>query len=168
MILPRSTYLVCSQEPWGQRVTWPTQSDEDWRVITSPSELDAALLWGPSPRAIFVLHWHSKLKPWVVQHLRCIGFHASDLPEFRGGNPIGNQQSRGVWGSQLTAFRLDEGLDTGPILMKMPLDLRGTREDVLDRIAGLVAQMIPAILHDDPPEVPQTGPGSFYTRAQAV
>lgn len=172
-------YLVCSEEPWGQRITWPTDPADQWEIVTSRAGLADAVMprtWSASAarpvavsqfvqiHAIFVLHWHHILPAWFVGVFRCIGFHASDLPWYRGGDPIGNQQARGVLETQLTAFRLDAGLDTGPILLKRPLSLAGSKAEVLTRIAGLVPGMITEILVANPPEIPQPHRGSVYRR----
>ncbi|MCB9982832.1 MAG: methionyl-tRNA formyltransferase [Rhodospirillales bacterium] len=74
----------------------------------------------------------------------CINIHASLLPRWRGASPI----QRAIWGgdaqSGVTLIQMNEGLDTGPEIMKTPLDLgpRETAQTLHDRLADLGAQMI--------------------------
>ncbi len=140
----------------------------EWTLVTEgPADVSQwADYWRPD--RVFVLHWHWILPTDFVEKHYCIGFHASDLPHFRGGSPIQNQVKRGVLDTKLTAFRLDAGIDTGPILMKLPLSLRGSPEEVLERCAGLVARMMPRLCYDVVPEIPQPPGGSFYTRKDAA
>lgn len=160
-------YLVLAAQPWAQRVALPDADGRQWTTITTRVELSAGALWDWKRSLAFVLHWHWRIPPAYLARCPFIGFHASDLPHFRGGAPIDNQQRRGITDTQLTAFRLVEQLDAGPILLQAPLSLAGTKADVLARIAGLVPGMIARILAGDYTERPQVGAGSFYTRADA-
>lgn len=160
-------FLVLAARPWAERLFDETLRwlPGGWSVARDPVELAAATV---APDRIFSLHWHWRLMPYVTESCYCVGFHASDLPHFRGGDPIGNQIKRGVLDTTVTAFRIDGGWDTGPILMKLPLSLRGTRDEVLERCMGLVARMIPSLAYHDLPAIPQPPGGSFYTRKDAL
>ena len=74
----------------------------------------------------------------------CINIHASLLPRWRGASPI----HRAVWAgdqqSGVTLMQMDEGLDTGPEIMKSTLDLdaRETSIALHDRLAVLGADMV--------------------------
>jgi methionyl-tRNA formyltransferase len=71
----------------------------------------------------------------ITERFCCICFHPSDLPLFAGGSPVQNQVFSGVTESMLTVFRMDEGIDTGPIYKKAPISLLGPIEEVFDKIA---------------------------------
>jgi len=150
-------YLVLAAQPWAQAVPLPPG---DWTRVARPDELGQPGDWA----RVFALHWHWKLSPAWTDTGRVIGFHASDLPRFRGGAPIENQQRRGITHTQLTAYRMDRGWDTGPILLQRPLSLAGTREDVLTRIAALIPGMLADLLAGRYTERAQVGEGSFYRR----
>lgn len=74
----------------------------------------------------------------------CINIHASLLPRWRGASPI----QRAIWAgdpqSGVTLIQMNEGLDTGPEIMKTPLDLspHETATTLHDRLADLGAQII--------------------------
>ncbi len=59
--------------------------------------------------------------------LGVFNLHASDLPRFRGPDPLFWQLREGVSTSMLTAHRMTVGLDDGPIAVQIPLEL--TPED---------------------------------------
>src|SRR3954467_4591668 len=50
----------------------------------------------------------------------CINVHASLLPRWRGAAPIQRAVLAGDEVSGITIMRMDEGLDTGPVLLTMP------------------------------------------------
>lgn len=152
--------IVCGTRPWTERIL-----PEAIHVATMAA-LDHALTMMPES-TVWVLHWHWKIPAAWLRRGRFVGFHASDLPRFRGGAPIRNQQRRGMCDTKLTAFQLDEGLDTGPIVLQRDLDLRGTEDDVLERIEALVPGMIAEMCAGICLPHPQTGPASRYTRADA-
>ncbi|HOO81517.1 MAG TPA: methionyl-tRNA formyltransferase [Alphaproteobacteria bacterium] len=74
----------------------------------------------------------------------CINIHASLLPRWRGASPI----QRAIWAgdkqSGVTLIQMNEGLDTGPEIMKtaLDLDLRETTTSLHDRLAALGADMV--------------------------
>ena len=129
--------LLCGTRPWTETV-WrtlrTTHPECEWWMARTMRDLTWKL--EASPPWVFVLHWHWKIPAMWLSRARWIGFHASDLPHFRGGSPIRNQQQRGITTTQLTAFQLEAGLDTGPIVLQRPLSLAGSEAAVLARQAG--------------------------------
>ena len=63
----------------------------------------------------------------------CVNVHASLLPRWRGAAPIQRAILAGDEVSGVTIMRMDEGLDTGPMLLKRELSLDG-------KDAGLVTE----------------------------
>lgn len=74
----------------------------------------------------------------------CINIHASLLPRWRGASPI----HRAIWAgdkqSGVTLMQMDEGLDTGPEIMKEAVTLTDneTLQTLHDRLAMLGGTMI--------------------------
>lgn len=83
--------------------------------------------------------WSWLVPKYLTKRFCCICIHPSDLPHFAGGSPIQNQVFAGVTESMLTIFKMDEGIDTGPIYKKAPISLLGPIEEVFEKIilAGL-------------------------------
>ena len=89
----------------------------------------------------------------------CINVHASLLPRWRGAAPIQRAILAGDETSGVTIMKMDEGLDTGPMLLKRELDIRGKNAgQVTDELAQLGADaLIEWLGHPTPPEVQPEG-----------
>ena len=66
----------------------------------------------------------------------CINVHASLLPAYRGAAPIQWAIIRGEERTGVTAMLMDEGMDTGPILLQEAVDIRA------DEHAGELAERL--------------------------
>lgn len=76
--------------------------------------------------------------------LGCVNVHASLLPRLRGAAPIQWAIMRGEHQSGVTIMQMDEGVDTGPILLKQAVSLREdeTAASLHDRLAPLGADLL--------------------------
>ncbi len=76
--------------------------------------------------------------------LGCINIHASLLPRWRGAAPIQRAIMAGDAESGITIMRMEEGLDTGPMLLResIALDADTTGGSLHDALAILGARMI--------------------------
>lgn len=79
-----------------------------------------------------------------LPRLGCINIHASLLPRWRGAAPIQRAIEAGDTETGVTIMRMEEGLDTGPILMaaRLPIGPDDTCGDVHDKLARLGGQTI--------------------------
>ena len=95
----------------------------------------------------------------------CINVHASLLPRWRGAAPIQRAILAGDETSGVTLMRMDEGLDTGPMLLRHTLDIRGKNTgQVTKELANLGAKALVNWLdHPTPPE-PQPISGATYAK----
>lgn len=101
-----------------------------------------------------------------IAPLGCINIHASLLPRWRGAAPIQRAILAGDACTGICIMRMDEGLDTGPVLLReaiqiLPLDTAATLHD---RLMQAGARLIVSALSDmDALEpVPQTDVGVTY------
>ncbi len=94
----------------------------------------------------------------------CLNVHASLLPRWRGAAPIQAAILAGDQESGVTIMQMDEGLDTGPMLLReaVPLGPRATAEWLHDRLAELGARLVVRTLAETPQPVPQPGEGATY------
>jgi methionyl-tRNA formyltransferase len=76
--------------------------------------------------------------------LGCLNIHASLLPRWRGAAPIQRAIIAGDDKSGVTIMQMDEGLDTGDMLLKEQTPITGdtTGSDLHDRLSEMGAQMI--------------------------
>lgn len=104
-----------------------------------------------SPDMIVVVAY-GKLLPKAVLELPvygCINVHASLLPEYRGAAPIQRVILDGRTKTGVTAMLMDEGLDTGDMLMKAELEIgeNENSEQLHDRLSALGAELIVRTVH---------------------
>ncbi len=93
----------------------------------------------------------------------CLNIHASLLPRWRGAAPIQAAILAGDAETGISIMRMDEGLDTGPVLLRqaVPITPSTTAAGLHDQLAGLGARLILRALDDNPPALPQ-GTGATY------
>ena len=97
----------------------------------------------------------------------CINVHASLLPRWRGAAPIQRAILAGDETSGVTIMRMDEGLDTGPMLHRLTLDIRGKNAgQVTEELANLGAQALLDWLGN--PTAPEAQPIAGATYAKKV
>lgn len=79
----------------------------------------------------------------------CINVHASLLPKLRGAAPINWSIINGDKKTGITTMMMDEGIDTGDILMQREIDIREdeTAGELHDELMQLGADMILETLH---------------------
>jgi methionyl-tRNA formyltransferase len=78
----------------------------------------------------------------------CINIHASLLPAYRGAAPINWAIIRGEQETGNTVMLMDEGMDTGAILMreKIPIGMEDTAGALTEKLATLGAKLIVSAL----------------------
>jgi methionyl-tRNA formyltransferase len=97
----------------------------------------------------------------------CINVHASLLPRWRGAAPIQRAIMAGDETSGITLMQMDEGLDTGPMLARQELDIRGKNAgQVTEKLANLGARMLIDWL--EAPTAPQAQPSAGATYAAKI
>jgi methionyl-tRNA formyltransferase len=99
--------------------------------------------------AVVVSYGHILPKSFLdAPVLGCINIHGSLLPRWRGAAPIHRAILAGDAETGVTTMRMDEGLDTGPMLLaeRTPISAADTADSVHDRLAKLGATLIVSTL----------------------
>ena len=96
---------------------------------------------------LFVVVAYGQILPKSVLHIPrygAINVHASLLPRYRGAAPIAWAILRGENVTGVTTMVMDEGMDTGDILLQteVPIGDKETCEMLHDRLAPLGAQLL--------------------------
>jgi methionyl-tRNA formyltransferase len=96
---------------------------------------------------VFVIVAYGKIlsaKMLAIPPLGCINVHASLLPQYRGAAPIQWAVINREQYSGITIMQLDEGMDTGPMLLQqaIPLYSGETAGSLHDRLAPLGAELL--------------------------
>ena len=97
----------------------------------------------------------------------CFNVHASLLPRWRGAAPIQRAIMEGDTETGVTIMRMDEGLDTGPMIKRAtcPITEQTTASDLHDTLAVLgAAAMVDALKKPDQPGTPQPTEGVTYAQ----
>jgi methionyl-tRNA formyltransferase len=94
----------------------------------------------------------------------CLNIHASLLPRWRGAGPIQAAILAGDAESGITIMRMDEGLDTGPMLLHatVPIGPATTTPELHDALSALGGPLVLRALDEDPTPVPQPDEGVTY------
>ncbi len=107
----------------------------------------------------------------AIPRFGCLNIHASLLPRWRGAAPIARAIEAGDTQTGITIMRLDEGLDTGPMLAHATTDIgpADTTSILGDRLARLGPETLLPVLDAlgrgmSVPEVAQPATGATYAR----
>ncbi len=119
-------------------------------VVDQPEKLrtaaQRAALVAAAPDVLVVAAYGLLLPREVLElpRLGCINIHASLLPRWRGAAPIQRAIEAGDAETGITIMQMDEGLDTGAMLLRrtLPILPADTAASLHDRLAKLGAQAI--------------------------
>src|ERR1700757_990777 len=115
------------------------------------------------PEVIVVMSYGQILPRDLLQipRLACLNLHASLLPRWRGAAPIQAAIAAGDCETGITAMYMDEGLDTGDILLQLNLEIlpNDTGGSLHDRLAQVAPEALIKSLRllaaGNAPRVPQ-------------
>ena len=187
--VPSLTALLGSREEVIAVVTQPDKRKGRNRILSPPPVKEIALKKGIKvlqPKSmkdplfldelhnlkpdIIVVVAYGKILPFQVLELPprgCINVHASLLPKYRGAAPIQWAIINGERKTGVTTMMMDEGLDTGDILLQQETEIYETdNSEILGKrladIGGsLLIETIQKIKWGSVKPTPQTGTPSF-------
>ena len=122
-----------------------------------------------APHVIVVIAYGQILPRAVLEipKIACLNLHASLLPRWRGAAPIQAAIAAGDRETGITVMHMDEGLDTGDILLQRKIDIspNETGASLHDRLAEIAPDVLLDALKMFPnaPRVPQNN--SFASHA---
>jgi methionyl-tRNA formyltransferase len=146
--------------------------EREIQVFQPPNMKDLSfldMLQGLKPDLIVVVAYGKILPPRILSlpvH-GCINIHASLLPKYRGAAPIQWAIIQGEKKTGVTTMLMDEGLDTGDILLQEETDI--SPDDTADTLgkrlsetgASLLIKTIEHLKNGALQPVPQTGTPSY-------
>jgi methionyl-tRNA formyltransferase len=114
--------------------------------IRTPEFLQALSAWQPDLIAVAaygrILHTPIlRLPP-----MGCVNVHGSLLPKYRGAAPVQWAVINGETETGITTMLMDEGMDTGPMLLQEKLDI--SRDDTAGTLAPRLAELGGRLLVD--------------------
>ena len=135
------------------------------------SEAECAGLASLSPEVVVVAAYGLFLPPEALEipPLGCLNIHPSLLPRYRGPSPVVSAILNGDDETGVTIMKLDEGMDSGPLLAqaKVQLGSRETGTELTRRLfdigADLLVDTLPGWASGDIPAVPQEESRATFT-----
>ena len=136
----------------------------NWILIDKREEFNLEYLRAIKTDVIFIPHWSYIIPNDIFENYECIVFHMTDLPFGRGGSPLQNLISRGIYSTKISALKVDKGIDTGDVYLKENLELDGAATDIFERANHIIQKMIISILQNKIKPVPQKGKVTIFKR----
>jgi methionyl-tRNA formyltransferase len=128
-------YLFCGYREWSKSLFDKLKKDyDDMVLLKSPKKLTYSYVKKINPEMIFFPDWSWIVNDKIINNFKCICFHESNLPKFRGGSPLQNQIIRGIEKTKTTAFIMTDGLDEGKIILQKKLSLKGSLNEIFERM----------------------------------
>ena len=122
------------------------------------------------PDIIFVIDFGHIIKEPMLSmpKLGCINIHPSELPQYRGSAPVQTALIDGADRTAVTIFRLNDGMDSGPILsqVKVRIDINDNTDSLLAKCAEAGCNELIRLLTSVPAQdwkfTPQTDTGVSF------
>jgi len=133
-------------------------------LLSSPKKLTINYLRRRKPEIIFFPDWSWIIPNEIISNYKCICFHESNLPKFRGGSPIQNQIIRGITKTKTTAFIMNEKIDAGDIILQKNLSLEGSIQEIFSRMSENDYSLILKIINGKYKRRKQSGKPTTYSR----
>jgi methionyl-tRNA formyltransferase len=158
----------------GLSIAQPRSLRLDGKYPDDAAAARAALV-AAAPEAMVVAAYGLILPRWVLElpPRGCINIHGSLLPRWRGAAPVQRAIEAGDAETGITIMRMDEGLDTGPMLLEqaLPIGPDTTAASLTTELAALGARLVVEALAKLPqlPARPQpAGDGAGITYAAKI
>jgi methionyl-tRNA formyltransferase len=158
---PIKTALIGRARPPGAPIFQPAR-------IKDPQAIEQ--IRSRTPDAIVVMAYGQILPGDVLEipRLACLNVHASLLPRWRGAAPLQAAIAAGDFETGITVMYMDEGLDTGDILLQrnvkiLPNDTGGFLHDRLAQIAPeALLESLRLLAAGNAPRIPQDDARATY------
>jgi methionyl-tRNA formyltransferase len=134
-------------------------------LIDDPDNLTFEKLSELKPRYVFFPHWSSIIPDQIYQNFECVIFHMTDVPFGRGGSPLQNLISRGLYQTKICALKCQKELDSGPVYLKTDFSLeKGSAQELFSQASVCVFEMLEKIVLTRPEPVEQQGDVVYFKR----
>jgi methionyl-tRNA formyltransferase len=140
----KKEFVLLSEKPWHDElfINLSGNREANWIRIRSREDFTAEKLKQIKPVRIYIPHWSYIIPAEIYNAYECIVFHMTDLPYGRGGSPLQNLIVNGHHTTMISAIRVEEGIDTGPVYLKKTLSLEGSAGEIFKRSASIIGEMI--------------------------
>ena len=159
-------YIIATNKIWNEPVAknLSKKTGQNFYHIKRKEDLTPSFLEKYKPRYIFFPHWSYIIPEEIFSKYECVIFHMTDLPFGRGGSPLQNLISRGIYKTKISALRCSKGVDEGPVYFKEDLSLEGRAADIYFSASNIIEKMILKIIKDEPKPISQKGKPVIFKR----
>ena len=135
----------CPVQAYAERRGWALRTP---KTLKDGSESQAFAALGLDAAVVVAYGLILPAAVLAAPRLGCVNLHASLLPRWRGAAPIQRAILAGDAQTGVTIMAVDEGLDTGPILLReaVPIAATATAAELHDRLAEVGARLMVAAL----------------------
>lgn len=158
------TYVICAYRKYTLELYKKLAKKYKFILIKDKQKITYRNIKKINPKIIFFPDWSWIVPNEIIKDYKCVCFHESNLPKFRGGSPLQNQIIRGIKKTKTTAFMMTDKLDGGDILLQKDLSLDGSIDDIFLRMKKNDYEMIIKIISGKYKVKKQTGKPSIYKR----
>lgn len=151
LIKSNRAVVIATSKSWNIRRFFKRKKnhkDKNWVLIKHKDQLVKQVLHRIDPEWVFFPHWSWLIPESVFKTFECVVFHMTPLPFGRGGSPLQNLISRGIYQTKISAIKVVRELDAGDIYCQRNFDLsHGSADELFDQASAIVYdEMIPQIL----------------------
>ena len=141
-------YVIATIKDWNinQYNRSIYKKSKNWFLVTDTKKLTIGYVKSIKPKYIFFPHWSKKVNSKIINNYECVCFHETDVPYGRGGSPIQNLIIRNHKKTMITALKMTNKIDAGPIYLKKQLKLDGNAQQIYERASKKVYKMISIIV----------------------
>ena len=160
-------YIIAAHHIWDKKAydnLVKANPCDNFYFIRDKKDLKQKLLNDLNPRYIFFPHWSHIVPKNFIDDYECVCFHMTDLPYGRGGSPLQNLILRKHKETKISALKMTDELDAGPIYFKKKLNLEGNAKEIYERSSKIICTMIQKIISNKIVPKKQVGKVTKFSR----
>lgn len=162
-----SKYVIATTKSWNiENARKLIEHNKNIVLIDEKDCLTKDYLDSIQPEYVFFPHWSWIIPKEIYENYKCVVFHMTDLPFGRGGSPLQNLLARGIYETKVSAIKVVEGLDEGPVYLKESIDIsEGNADEIFKAVSDIVfSKMIPLFLENELIPKEQVGEAVCFKR----
>ena len=147
------TIVICSYREWSENISDYLLSEFDklakFIKIKNKDEFNQLIKDETKVDLFLFIGWSEIISKNIVDKNMCFCLHPSLLPKYRGGSPIQHQMINLEKQSGVTIFKMNEGIDTGPVYFQEPFNLENLDlKDVFQNIIKIGTKGFKLLIKD--------------------
>lgn len=147
------TIVICSYRDWSENISDHLLGEFDklakFIKIKNKDEFNKLIKDETKVDLFLFIGWSEIISKNIVDKNMCFCLHPSLLPKYRGGSPIQHQMINLEKQSGVTIFKMNEGIDTGPVYFQESFNLENLDlKDVFQNIIKIGTKGFKLLIKD--------------------